>query len=103
MAHKLAWLYVTGEYPSCIVDHVNMVKNDNRYANLRLASKSQNGANSRARGSSGIKGAYWSKQIKRWYSRIGRRYLGTFDTPEQAHEAYVRAASQEFQEFARAA
>lgn len=102
-AHRLVWLYMTGEHPSEFVDHINMDKTDNRWCNLRAATKSENGANSKARGASGLKGAYWSKQINRWYSRIGKRYIGTFDTPEQAHEAYVAAAKDEFGGFARAA
>jgi hypothetical protein len=102
-AHRLAWLYMTGEHPEAYVDHINMNKTDNRWANLRAANKSENNANSKARGASGLKGAYWSKQINRWYSRIGKRYLGTYDTSEQAHEAYVAAALAEFGGFARAA
>lgn len=102
-AHRLAWLYMTGEHPTNYVDHINMDKTDNRWSNLRAATKSENGANSKARGASGLKGAYWSKQINRWYSRIGKRYLGTYDTPEQAHAAYVAAAKNEFGGFARAA
>jgi hypothetical protein len=44
-AHRLAWLYVYGEWPAGLIDHVNGDKADNRLANLRPADKSQNGAN----------------------------------------------------------
>lgn len=101
MAHRLAWLYMNGSHPEHHIDHINLLKSDNRWSNLRAATKSENGANSRPRSASGLKGAYWSKQINRWYSSIRGRYLGTFDTPEDANEAYMKAAEQEFGQFAR--
>lgn len=101
MAHRLAWFYMTGSWPKHCVDHINMVKDDNRWINLREATKTQNGANSRARGASGLKGAFWQTQSKVWYSKIGNRYLGTFKTPEEANAAYLKAAEETFGEFAR--
>src|ERR1700674_1345685 len=41
LAHRLAWLYVTGEWP-IDVDHENTCRSDNRWDNLREASRSQN-------------------------------------------------------------
>lgn len=108
-AHRLAWLYVYGIWPSGGIDHRNQIKHDNRIDNLREATGSQNGANTGKRidNTSGFKGVSWSKQSRRWQAHIrshGRsKYLGLFDTPEEAHAAYVEAAHCLHGEFARAA
>src|SRR5438045_2733801 len=69
-AHRLAWLYMTGEMP-IEVDHLNLNRADNRWQNLRVATRVQNAANSPARRPSitGIKGV---RRLKsgRWYARI---------------------------------
>lgn len=93
-AHRLAWLYFYGEWPSSHIDHINQDKTDNRIANLRLATDSQNQANIFGRSSSGAKGvcaegSRWKAQIMRGGKKL---HLGTFDTPEEAHKAYCQAA-----------
>lgn len=109
LAHRLAWLYVRGEWPESDVDHENLDKADNRFANLRLASVSQNAANTRAKAdnSSGLKGVSWEKQTRKWKARIevqGKETtLGRFDCPAAAHLSYIVAADKAFGEFARAA
>lgn len=69
-AAKLAWLYMFGEYPECVVDHINRIRDDDRLVNLRLATQSQNIANSGmfAHNTSGIKGVYFyeSRKAKGW-------------------------------------
>lgn len=108
-AHRLAWLYVTGEWPASGLDHENLNKDDNRWANLRPATVSQNGANRRlcSINTSGFKGVNWDKQTRKWRSTImvnGKTlYLGRFDLAEDAHAAYAEAADKYFGEFARAA
>lgn len=109
LAHRLAWVYVHGgEWPK-IVDHINCRCSDNRIANLRLASPSQNRANSKTNknNKSGAKGVSLSRTGKRWRARISinRRtvHLGTFPTRAQANAAYMAAATQHYGEFARAA
>jgi len=94
---------------SLFVDHIDGNSLNNRRANLRLATMSQNVQNSRKqhRNASGFKGAVWSKQKSKWIARIRHNnvlhYLGSFDTPEAAHSAYVAASEVMFGEFARAA
>lgn len=107
-AHRLAWLYVYGEWPPDCVDHINGVKGDNRIINLRLASRSQNNANRPAysNNASGIKGVYWEPRRKRWSAQITlngkKELLGLFREKHAAADAYMEAAKRLFGEFARA-
>lgn len=108
-AHRLAWLYMAGEWPTQTVDHANLVKSDNRWPNLRLASYSQQRANSRKRAdsSSPYKCVSWRHRQRKWAATVSmhghRKHLGYFDTAEMAHAAYVAAAASLYGEFARAA
>ena len=71
-AHRLAWLYVYGEWPSEQVDHVNRDRSDNRIANLRLACTHINSQNASRRHSntSGHTGVYWQKRERKWEARV---------------------------------
>ncbi len=104
-AHRLAWFYVYGTWPFYLLDHCNCVKDDNRISNLREASHSQNLANSVPR-RLGKKGAYRTKDGKKWYSQITVNgqvtYLGSFNTETEAHDRYVEIATKKFKIFARA-
>jgi hypothetical protein len=107
-AHRLAWLYMTGEWPPTEIDHINCDRDDNRWANLRTATRGQNARNARrpAHNSSGLKGASWHAGDKKWRAQIrvdGRtKHLGQFDNPIDAHKAYVAAAEEHSGKFARA-
>lgn len=94
--HRLAFLFMTGEWPKRLVDHKNGCRSDNRFDNLRDASRLVNQQNMRramSGSSSGLLGAH--KKRSRWSSQIkvnGRLVkLGTFGTAEEAHAAYVYA------------
>lgn len=105
-AHRAAWLYTFGEWPAQQIDHINGVGSDNRISNLRLASHTENMRNTRKRAdnTSGFKGVSHAKHAKRWRAKIQshqkQRYLGCFDTPEEAHAAYCKAAAELYGEFA---
>lgn len=106
LAHRLAWLIVHGVWPELDVDHRNGRGSDNKFRNLRSATRSLNGANAKLRhdNSSGFKGV--SKHGRRWRAQIQvnkkKLLLGIFDTPEEAHQAYMDYAQTHFGEFARA-
>lgn len=93
MAHRLAWLYMYGEWPSCDIDHLNGVRNDNRLANLRLATRAQNMQNVRhhKHNTSGYKGVSWMPSRRKWRAYIfvdyKQRHIGLYDTPQEAHVA----------------
>ena len=83
-AHRLAWLYVHGYFPVCQIDHINHIRDDNRIANLRLATSAQNHQNRRriTKSASGFLGVTWHKRDASWQAHIetnGRsRHLGYF-------------------------
>lgn len=94
--HRLAWLYMTGEWPARDVDHRFRIKTDNRWSELRAASRGENLQNrttAQSNSRHGVLGV--SPNKKGWRARItiaGKDHnLGTFQTPEIAHDAYVKA------------
>jgi len=101
LEHRLIWIMFNGPIPENMhVDHRNTVKNDNKIENLRLATNAQNKANAPIMSSntSGFKGvskqvigntSKWKAEIRVNYKSI---YLGLFDTPELASEAYKTAS-----------
>ncbi len=103
--HRIAWFYMTGVYPSEYVDHINGIKSDNRFANLRLATNSQNQANRPPpkNNTSGIKGIRFEAARNKWAARIwvhGKQtLLGRFPTKEEAAAAYETAAKNAFGEY----
>lgn len=101
MAHRLAFLYMDGTFPDLplTVDHINGARDDNRWCNLRIASRHEQVWNSGAHhhNQSGLKGAWPCKTTGRWQSLLtdGQRrvWLGRFDTAQEAHEAWIKAAT----------
>lgn len=95
LAHRLAWFYVYGEWPSKQIDHINGDKSDNRISNLRLANGSENQLNRwiDSRNTSGIKGVCWHKNNKKWQASasLGGKeyYLGQYVNIKDAEKAVV--------------
>lgn len=103
LVHRVIWLYMIGDWPVNLIDHVDCDPSNNRWENLREATASQNGGNQRLRKGTlhGLKGIALIKG--RWVARIKDRHIGCYDTKEEAHAAYVKAAELHYGEFARAA
>ena len=85
LAHRLAYLYMMGEWPTVIVDHINGNGLDNRWCNLRPATGSQNNINRRVgiNNKSGYTGVRWHEKMQRWQAIFSL----TFRTKEEAVKA----------------
>jgi len=99
-AHRIAFVYMTGRQPIEQIDHINGIRHDNRWGNLREVSYSENSQNTAHRKNthSGLRGVYPASG--KWIARIclnkQRQYLGIYDTPEEAHAAYLKTRAQLF-------
>lgn len=108
--HRIAWCMKTGEWPDRFIDHIDGDKSNNAWSNLRLATKSQNGANMgkryrRGRATSHFKGVSWSAGSGSWRAQLTKDKksycIGNYRTELEAHEAYIRAAEKMHGDFAR--
>lgn len=106
--HRVAWFYMTGEWPAQDLDHINGIKDDNRFANLRPSTRSQNQHNQRGPRSNnkcGYLGVYavttrtGEIRFRALINVDGEKInLGRFDSPEEAHAAYI-SAKRKYHEF----
>ena len=105
-AHRIIWAMTHGTWPDQI-DHINMVRDDNRPANLRDATISQNNRNRgrQSNNTSGFKGVTMHKGTGKFHAKIManrvRKSLGYFRTAEEAAFAYQTAAKELHGEFSR--
>jgi hypothetical protein len=105
-AHQAAWFYMTGEWPSDLIDHRDRDKANNRWANLRLATNAENCRNigMTKRNTSGVLGVGWHKRIGKWQAsiRVDRKLisLGYFAGLDDAAHVRREAELKYFGEFA---
>lgn len=110
LAHRIVWSMVYGMDLDSVpktIDHIDARGENNRLNNLRVATLEQNSQNQRigSGNTTGFKGVIWHKATGKFMAQIGadhkHYYLGCFDDPEMAHEAYKAAAARLHGEFAR--
>lgn len=107
LGHRLAWFYMTGEWPPVTVDHENNIRSDNRWTNLRLATKAEQMMNTKlpSHNRSGAKGITWDDKNKKWCCEIrsnSKRYwLGRVDDFDQAKSLVEQKRSELHGQFAR--
>lgn len=97
--HRLAWLYMTGDWPLGEIDHIDGRRANNQWANLRDLSHSENMQNLRSPmkgNSAGLLGVTRRHQKFRAAIKANKKalFLGSYQTAEEAHAAYVSAKRQ---------
>ena len=108
-AHRLAWLYTYGTFPSDKLDHEDRDRSNNRISNLRPATQKQNCENVglQVNNTSGFRGVSWNKAASKWSAAIKHNYrrihLGLFNTAEEASAAFESAANKLFTHHKKAA
>ena len=72
LAHRLAWMYMYGNFPPDEIDHINGVRDDNRIINLRAVSHAENAKNQRinSTNTSGVTGVSWNKAAQKWKAQV---------------------------------
>lgn len=97
-AHRLAWLYMTGEWPEELIDHIDGNGRNNKWVNLRQVDTVNNNRNMRQRVNnlSGVTGVHWCKKDRAWVAQIKteknkRGYLGQFKNFDDAVAARKKA------------
>lgn len=104
-AHRLAWLYVHGSWPSTGIDHINRRPGDNRIENLRCVPQSLNAINANRKSSVGAPGVSWRKDRHKWVARLkvnGKTLnLGCFDCVDDAIMARQDAEARIFAQYGK--
>lgn len=83
--------YLLGNRDGRVIDHKNRNRLDNRRANLRFVTSSENSANYTPHGLSGVRGVYWDIQTEKWRVQVNRRSYGRFESLSEAAEVAYRA------------
>ena len=107
LAHRLVWLYIYGEFPDDMLDHIDGNPLNNKITNLRECNNTQNGRNRLAQNNntSGFKGVSWHKTRGKWRASITlhgkHHHIGHFDSAEKASSAYESYTKEIYGEFYR--
>ena len=96
LAHRLAWFWMTGKWPKNLIDHEDRDGLNNRWKNLRQATRRQNVTNAKiwSTNTSGATGVGWHKQKQRWRAYFGNKHLGLFMNKSDAIQAAAKARAE---------
>lgn len=94
LSHRLAWFYIYGDWPKNQIDHINGIRTDNRFVNLRDVTNRENQENRKNKSKGDLPiGVHLRRDTGKYCSQItinGKvRTLGSFKTIELAHKAYI--------------
>ncbi len=104
---RLAWLHETKRWPVGVIDHINGNRSDDRWENLRDVSPAENALNKslNRNNATGVSGVRWDAERERYVGRLAidgeRKYLGSFETIEEAEAARQAAEVEHYGEFRR--
>lgn len=103
LTHRLIWKMETGQWPVALIDHIDGDRSNNKWLNLREATRAQNSVNRLAskRNSSGHCGVSFRPDSRKWRARLARKYYGDFDSKELAIAARDEIAQAIYGEYAR--
>lgn len=107
LGHRLAFLYVNGKFPENDVDHINGVRDDNRFCNLREVTKAENNINRKlnCNSTTGVKGVSFVKKLNKWRVQLQinktKMYFGVYSDFELAELVAKEAIQKYHKEFAR--
>lgn len=106
LVHRIIWKMYYGEDPKELIDHIDGDRSNNRIENLREATRSQNNKNLtglKSNNTSGCTGVHFHTRFGKWVARISilgkHKHLGYFDNKEDAIEARIKAAKEQYGEF----
>lgn len=101
-ASRLAYLYMTGEWPEEEMDHIDRDPGNDKWVNLKPASRFENTSNRRMRSdnTSGVIGVFWNAQRSKWQVQVDKVHIGLFDDLQEATIARDAAAMQMHRSFA---
>lgn len=106
MAHRIAFLLMTGEMPTDLIDHIDGNRSNNAWSNLRHATRTQNNANRKmfSNNTSGYRGVTWNKRERKWVVSLSvdgtKVHLGYFTDITEAASAYAAASLKYHGEYA---
>ncbi|MEZ9705438.1 HNH endonuclease signature motif containing protein [Vibrio breoganii] len=86
--HRLAFLYMTGSFPDKSVDHINQIRDDNTWSNLREVTPRENSANAKTNSKHGVGIRKRGERYLAYYT-VGNKFItvGTFGSSQEATEA----------------